>query len=167
LPAWRGDWMAAAVVAVGLFPKKAHTTLAIRLNKAYDARLVAEKRGFKFYQRTLLGADFDWVIVSPMGMTFHSKNRSDLIAGLRNKTSAAVLKLPGATRINWSTVRKLGFCESGIRAFCETFGLNYKGEYHPQEIERVVRADPVAAAPFMNELRTLSNAINYRVAEFN
>ena len=69
--------------------------------------------------------------------------------------------------LSLSVVKALGFCDSGIRAFCDAFGLSVKGEYSPREIEARVRADVEAARPFIRELEILSRAIGYNVSEFN
>lgn len=168
LNAWRGDWLARAVVEAGLEPAT-KTPLAVRLNKAYDAVLLAEKRGYRTYQRTLLGQVVDYVIVSPMGVTFHHADRAQLVSGLHQKIRASMrpASLPGRSMLSLSVVKALGFCDSGIRAFCDTFGLSIKGEYSPREIEARVRADVEAARPFIRELEILSRAIGYNVIEFN
>jgi len=165
LKSWSGNFVEAAIVAEGLAPKKAHTPLSVRLSKAYDAALIAEKRGYKIYRRTLLGKAFDWVIVSPLGMTYHDADRSKLVQGLHEKIRHQTRKLKGL--IDWTACKKLGFCDSGIREFCSIFGLSPKESYTPQEVEAAVRQKPECAAPFVAELCTLSKSIGYNVAECN
>lgn len=159
LKAWSGDFVARAVADLDLGPKKPTTPLTIRLNKAYDAVLIDEKRGYKFYQRTLLGTPVDWVIVSPLGMTYHDTDRANLIKGLHKKIRQQSRKLQGL--VDWSVCRTLGFCKEGISEFCRAFGLDSAGSYTPEEIEKAVRQKPEHATPFLSELKTLANSLNY------
>ena len=122
-----------------------------------------EKRGYKFYQRTLLGKPVDYVVISPFGMTYHDSNKSNLLSGLRTKTRAQAAKMPDNQLINWSVCKKLGFCNEGITAFCDDFGLSAKKTYHAKEIERAVRSKIDLVAPYLAELKTLANAVNYPV----
>lgn len=169
--AWRGDWLARACLDAGLVKAKRKTRapLSVRLNCAYDAELVREVRGHKIYQRTLMGTPVDFVIVSPMGLTYHDEDRKQLIPGLRAKLRCSLkrAKLPGTTRITWALCKKLGFCDAGIRAFADAFGLDTNAEYSPEQIEARVRSNPATAAPFLPELRILADAIGHPVAEFN
>ncbi len=159
LKAWSGDFIARAVADLDLGPKNPKMPLTIRLNKAYDAVQVDEKRGYKFYQRTLLGSPVDWVIVSPLGMTYHDIDRAQLVKGLHKKIRQQSRKLKGL--VDWSVCRTLGFCKEGIREFCDIFGLDSSGSYTPAEIERAVRQKPESAAPFLSELKTLANSLDY------
>lgn len=160
LNSWQGDFLAKSIIELGLDPKKSKYSLKIRLNKAYDAKLIEVKRGYKIYQRTLLGAPADWVIQSPLGMVYHDAERGNLVKGLHNKIRNQSRKLQGL--VDWEMCRKLGFCKEGIKSFCDAYGFNTNDSYTPQEIERAVRRDTQKAIPFISELKTLANAINYQ-----
>ncbi len=166
LPSWRGNWLAAAVVQADLAPESPQAPLKIRLHPAYDARLIDEKRGYKIYSRTLAGAHVDYCIVSPMGVTYHDVDRSRLIAGLREKTRTAFsrLRLPGGG-IDWKLCKKLGFCDAGIKSFCDAFGFDVKGVYSPEQIYSAVKRHADRAAPFLYELRALASAVGIKVPE--
>lgn len=162
LASWSGDYVARAVIELGLAPKKPKFPLSIRLNKAYDALFLREKRGYKFYARTLLGEIVDYVIVSPMGMTYHDDVESNLIKGLHRKIRNQARKLR-SDMVDWAACKKLGFCDSGIKAFCDIYGFNTRSIYAPEEIEREVRKSPELAAPFLSELMILAKAVNYQI----
>ncbi len=165
LSGWRGDFLARAVIEAGLAPKESKYSLKIRINKAFDAKLLYTKRGYKFYSRTILDDHADYVIESPMGMIYHDDDKSKLIAGLHKKIRNQTLKLRGKL-IDWKKCKALGFCDSGIKSFCDTFGFSIRGKYTTDQIEHAVRNNINAAAPFVRELKILSEAIGYKVAEF-
>lgn len=161
LKSWSGDYVARAVIEFGLEPKRPKFPLSIRLNKAYDATFLREKHGFKFYARTLLGEVVDYVIVSPLGTTYHDDIENNLTKGLRKKIKNRARKLRGEL-IDWTVCKKLGFCDSGLKEFCNLYGLNTRSIYTPEEIERVIRKRPKLATPFLSELKTLARAVNYQ-----
>lgn len=163
LNSWAGNYIENAIVAAGLAPKKTDIPLAVRLHKAFDAVLIKTMRGHKIYQRTLLGQPVGYVIVAPMGTTYHSDNYNELIRGLYKKIRAASATKIAGDMVDWSACKALNFCSAGIAAFCETFGLDPKKSYSLGHIEKVIRANLSAAAPFRAELLTLAAAYNYSV----
>lgn len=157
---WRGDWLAKSVVEAGLAPKcKEMPSLKIRLNKAYGAKLIEVKRGYKIFQRTLLDSPVDWVIQSPLGMIYHDYDRKNLVKGLHNKIRQQSRKLQGL--INWGMCKKLGFCSEGILEFCDLFGFDADSSYTPREIETEVRKHPELAVPFLSDLKILADSLDY------
>lgn len=163
---WAGNTVLRALKGCGLFaPVKSALPLSVRLDAYYDAKLIETKHGYKIYSRTLLGEHQDYVIVSPLGMVYHDADKSKLIVGVIAKTRAKSRKLEGL--IDWKKCRSLGFCVEGLTLFCSVFGLSTKERYTPAEIEGAVRKAPEKAVPFLSELKTLSSAIGYNVAEFN
>ncbi|MGL5468584.1 MAG: hypothetical protein ACRDCT_10440 [Shewanella sp.] len=164
LNSWAGNYLEKAIVAAGIAPKKPKTPLSVRLNKAYDATLIKTLRGHRIYQRTLLGVPVDYVIVAPMGTTFHSDKYSDLIRGLYTKIRAAANNVKfSETAVDWNACKKLGFCNEGIKEFCKAFDLNYNGKYSVDQIAAKVRKNLKLAAPFYAELKTLAAAYNYSI----
>lgn len=163
LNSWAGNYIENAVVAAGLAPKITSIPLNVRLHKAFDATLIKTLRGHKIYQRTLLGQPVDYVIVAPMGTTFHSDNYNELIRGLYKKIRAAATTKLAGDMVGWAACKALNFCSAGITEFCETFGLSPKKSYPLRHIEQVVRANLDAAMPFRAELLTLAAAYNYPV----
>jgi hypothetical protein len=166
LDSWSGDYIAKAVNELGLAPKHPKLPLSVRLNKAYDAKLIKTLRGHKIYARTLLGEHCDYVIIAPMGTVYHDSVYKNLVKGLYKKIRAAASRVNfGDGLVNWDACRKLGFCKAGISSFCSDFGFNPKKEYSPSDIEKVVRNNPALAMPYLAELKTLATAYNYSVTE--
>lgn len=167
LNSWAGNFVLNSLVKAGLAPKKPKTPLSVRLHKAYDAKLIKTIRGYKIYQRTLLNEPVDYVILAPMGTTYHSEQYKQLFKGLFAKIRAAKRKVNlGDGLIDWSLCKKLGFCDDGIKAFCNEFDFDYKKAYTPREVESAVRRDLEKAAPFMAELKVLAEAFNHSIKEF-
>ncbi|QIR16666.1 hypothetical protein [Shewanella aestuarii] len=161
---WSGNYLENAVVEAGLEPKNSTLPLTIRLHKAFDAKLIRTVRGFKIYERTLLKAPVDYVIVSPMGVTYHDDKKANLLKGLFKKIRASANGVKfAAEKVSWKDCKKLGFCDAGIKSFCDDFGLSIKNAYTPRQIEEAVRKCPSLASPYINELRVLANAYNYSV----
>lgn len=163
LESWSGDFVANAIVSLGLEPKKPTTPIRVRLNKAYDAKLTETKRGYKIYSRTLLGQHHDWVIESPLGMIYHDADRGNLVKGLHKKIRNQSRKISGA--IDWKKCRSLGFCETGIKQFCADFGLSIKGAYSPLEIHTRIKQNIQKALPYLRELKILADAVGYNAPE--
>lgn len=164
MDSWRGDWLAQAIIKADLQPDNPNAPLAVRLHAAYDAELIKTSHGYRIYRRTLVGKFVDWVIIAPLGTTYHATNKKDLLPGVHAKIRASKARLEGRM-IDWAKCRKLGFCEDGIRSFCGIFDIDPRGQYLPEEIERLVRANPTAAAPYLPELRTLAQAVGFVVPE--
>lgn len=163
LESWAGDFVANAIASLGLGPKKSTTPLRIRLNAAYNAKLIEKKRGYKIYSRTLLGQHHDWVIESPLGMIYHDADRGNLVKGLHKKIRNQSRKISGA--IDWKKCRSLGFCEAGIKQFCADFGLSIKAAYSPLEIHTRIKQDIEKALPYLHELKILADAVGYTAPE--
>lgn len=160
----RGDYAVNAAVDLGILkPVKSKVPLKIRLKNVYDAKQIATKRGYKIYERTLCKEHVDYVIVSPMGVVYHDSKRSNLIKGLHAKIRASAKAMSIHGYIDWKACKKLGFCDAGIKAFCDDFGLSTKQSYSPAQIEQAVRANPNLASPYLAELKTLANAYHYPV----
>jgi len=165
LNSWSGDFVAKAVRKLKLEPNKPKFNLKIRLDKAYDAELLGIKRGYKFYQRTLIGIPCDYVIESPSGVIYHDDNYENLTKGLRKKikkTSQPPLKPKRQTIVNWHTCKVLGFCDQGIFAFCSAFDLDSDDDYKVSEIFSRVLNNKELAQPFLAELQTLARSVNYK-----
>ncbi|MGL6121470.1 MAG: hypothetical protein ACRC1W_00230 [Shewanella sp.] len=160
---WSTNFLENAIVELGLGPKNPKLPLSIRLHKAFDAKLIKTVRGHRIYQRTLLGATVDYVIVAPMGTTYHCDIYKDLIKGLYAKIRAAASVRFSERTIDWKACKELGFCSAGIKEFCSAFGLDYKEKYSVEHIAKLVRAKKHIAAPFYAELKTLAAAFNYKI----
>jgi len=160
LDSWRGNWQVKALVLAGLVePKKGQ--MHIRLNEAFEIKIVKKARGYKLYERTLKGEFVDYCLVSPLGQTYHADSYQACLKGLAKKRRA--VKRAKVATINWSFLRGLGFCEAGIKEFCTEFGFSLKGSYTPQEIYDAILLVPERAKPFEKELRTLAEVVGFQV----
>lgn len=164
LNSWAGDYVVKAINQLQLGPKKSKIKLKVRLNKAFDAKLIKELRGYKFYQRTLLGDVYDYVIESPAGAVYHDDDYNNLIKGLRTKVKkirTKLFKFNSSILIDWKLCKQLGFCDTGIEEFCSQFNFNPKNSYDIHEIITRVQQNKKRAAPFIAELNMLSKSIGY------
>jgi hypothetical protein len=159
--AWRGNILLTAIKESGHFNAPQSTApLAVRLDKFYDAKVTRQIGKIKIYQRTLLNEHVDYCVVLN-GVTFHAETILEAIKGVHTKIKAAVKKINEP--ISFKLCKDLGFCDAGIKAFCEAFGLSLKDTYSPQQIEQLVKESPNKAAPFEAELKTLAKALNYNI----
>jgi len=164
IKSYSGDFLANSINSLGLNKKPSKIALKIRLNKAYDAKLIKKTRGYKIYERTLLSQVVDYAVESPSGVVFHADKICDLIPGVHKKMRSKARKLAGV--VDYKKCKKLGFCDAGIHEFCAVFGLDLAGNYTLAELEKIIRNDIEKAAPFLSELKILAAAFNYDVVEF-
>ena len=86
LDSWRGNWQVKALVLAGLVePKKGQ--MHIRLNEAFEIKIVKKARGYKLYERTLKGEFVDYCLVSPLGQTYHADSYQACLKGLAKTIS--------------------------------------------------------------------------------
>jgi hypothetical protein len=160
LDSWRGNWQAKALILAGLVkPKKGQ--MHIRLNEAFDIKIIKKSRGYNLYQRTLKGEAVDFCLVSPLGLTYHGASMRECLAGLKQKRESQSRR--ESATIDWKFLRSLGFCEAGIREFCSVFGFDIKKSYAPMDIYVAVSQDLPAAAPFERELRQLADVVGFKL----
>lgn len=158
LDSWAGDYLARAVLALGLGTKGSKVPLKIRLNKAYGARLLEEEDGYKIYSRTLLGAHVDYVLVSPSGGTYHSVDKEYLRTGLMNKVVQSRSTTKQSGPVSYQSCRALGFCGAGIKTFCRDFGISSNGKYSMSDLRKAVHNNLAEAQAYGSELQTLAKA---------
>lgn len=169
LDSFSGDWLARAVTSAGISaPAKAtQPNLAVRLNKAYTAKKLSQKRGFTVYSRQLLGVHVDYCIQAPNKATYHDNDRKALIKGLQKKVLQQAAKkhpvLPDAEPlITEALCRNLGFCKAGIQECAELIGLSVTGAYSAKEVQHAVAKAGYAAEQFRWELNALSAFLGKR-----
>lgn len=160
LDSWRGNWQTKALLEAGLVKPKSGQ-MHIRLNAAFDIKIIKKSRGYNLYQRTLKGEAVDFCLVSPLGLTYHGASMRECLAGLKQKRESQA-RCESAT-IDWKFLRSLGFCEAGIREFCSVFGFNTKKAYTPMDVYVAVSQNLAAAAPFERELRQLADVVDFKL----
>jgi hypothetical protein len=160
--AWRGNVLLHAIKSCGLFTSPtSKAPLSVRLDKFYDAKLTRTIGNIKIYQRTLLENHVDYCAVLN-GVTFHAYSIRAAVRGVHIKIKSAAKKRNSP--INLKLCKELGFCDAGIKEFCNVFHIDINGHYSPKEIEELVKADPAKAAPFEHELRTVAKTLNYQIS---
>lgn len=158
--AWRGNILLTAIKNSGVFTAPiSKAPLSVRLDKFYDAKVVKTVGHIRIWDRTLLGGHVDYVAVLN-GVTFHADTMREAVKGLHAKIKAATKKRNEP--ISYKLCKELGFCDQGIKAFCDAFGLSIKETYSPSHIEDLVKADTNKAMPFEHELRVMAKTLNYQ-----
>jgi hypothetical protein len=163
--AWRGNILLTAIKNSGLFVAPESTApMSVRLDKFYSAEIIRTIGHIKIYERKLLGGHIDYCAVLN-GVTFHADSIRAAVRGVHVKIKAAAKRQNSP--INLKLCKELGFCDAGIKQFCNVFNIDIKGSYTPDEIEALVRSDLDKAAPFEHELRTVAKTIGYQSALLN
>lgn len=158
--AWRGNVLLAVIKESGLFTvPTSKAPMSVRLDKFYDAEPVRQIGHIKLWNRTLLGEHVDYVAVLN-GVTYHDSTIRRAVKGLHAKIKAVAKKRDEP--ISWKLCKELGFCDTGIKEFCDTFNLDVKGTYAPAYIEELVKSDTDKAIPFERELRIVAKTLNYQ-----
>ena len=159
---WNGNVLLRAIKESWLFTEpNTKTPLSVRLDKFYDAKLTRTIGNIKIYERTLLESHIDYCAVLN-GITFHAKTEREAVRGVHAKIKVAFKKRNSP--INLKLCKELGFCDAGIKEFCNVFDINIKGDYSPGEIESMIKANPDKAAPFESELRTVAKTLSYKTS---
>lgn len=159
---WRGNWLQKSLIKAGIVkPVKSKVPLYVRLTKYHDAKKIAVKRGYTFYERSFAGEFIDYVVVSPLGMTYHDEKRGNLIRGLKRKMRKRAGKVE---EIDFQFLHKnLGFCEPGIKDFAEKTGLSTDARYSPRQIhDAIKRVGYQKVEIYAPEISALANACGYK-----
>ncbi len=154
---WRGNWLLNALVDAGIGGKST-APMNVRLHKAYDAELVKEYtldgKLAKVWKRSLAGADWDFCLVCA-GMTYHGL-LDELESGWREKQQER--KNRAGQPVTFEAARDLGFCETGIRQFCATVGIDPAGTYTASEIKELITGHRNQLDQFAREIRIFRRA---------
>jgi hypothetical protein len=151
-----------AIKASGLFTApESKTPLSVRLDKFYDASLVRTIGHIRIFERTLFESHVDFCAVLN-GVTFHADSVRGAVRGVHTKIKAAAVKRNSP--INLKLCKELGFCDTGIKQFCNVFSIDINGDYSPIDIENMVKDHSDLAAPFEAELRTVAKVLNYNTS---
>lgn len=157
--AWRGNYLLDALVASGVLGADT-APLAIRLHRAYSARLLRSSRALEIWERSLAGEHVDYV-ARRRNITFHAATERAAVAGLRAKIRA---RIDAKDRpVTFDLCRSLGFCVEGIRGFCRAVDLDPAARYTPAEIADAVAAHIADCRPYRAELLVLARAVGYNV----
>lgn len=159
---WRGNVLLQSVKQSGLFTApESKIPLSVRLDKFYDAKLIRAIGHINIFERTLLGSHIDYCAVLS-GVTFHAATIRAAVRGVHVKIKAAAKRRNHP--IDLKLCKELGFCDAGIKQFCNVFSIDIHGSYSPAEIEGIAKESPSKAAPFESELRVIANTLNYKTS---
>lgn len=130
----------------------------IQLIDQADVVLIRDILSTKIYKRTLAGIDLDFCAVHG-GETFHAATISKAIAGLQKKVKAE--KYFEREMISKEDGFKLGFCETGMKSFCEDNKLDYEGEYSRKDLRNIAVSNRnVNCQKYSYELKKLGIVLN-------
>lgn len=130
----------------------------VQLIDQAEVILVRNILSTKIYKRILAGADLDFCAVHG-GETFHAATISKAIAGLQKKLKAE--KYFEREMISKEDGFKLGFCETGMKSFCEDNNLNYEGEYSRKDLRNIAVSNRnINCQKYAYELRKLGIVLN-------
>lgn len=168
LKTFGGDFVARAVVKHGLEPKRSKYSLKYRLNKAFDCKKIKRKRGYIFYKRILLNETIGFIVEAKCGTLYHlnKKHESDelnereMIKLVNDKLKKSKLKKTNKL-INYKLCRSLGFCEAGIKSFCDDFGFSLKDELSAKELFNKLDTKSKQVSAYLRELKSLAKAVNF------
>lgn len=158
----RGNVLIQAIKQSGLFvAHESKTPLSVRLDKFYDAKLIRTIGHVSIFERTLLENHVDFCAVLN-DVTYHAESIRAAVRGVHTKIKAAAKRKNSP--ISLKLCKELGFCDAGIKEFCNVFHIDIHGDYSPSEIEALVAEHTALAAPFEAELRSIAKTLNYKTS---
>lgn len=141
---FRGHWLIRAIAELYNLPKVRvpRALKPVQIGDYFALEQVRSVAGVQIYRRTLAGETVDYCAVAG-ATTYHAATPREAIAGLRHKLQQA--RAMEARRVARDgevlTAQhgfRLGFCQAGIRAFCDANDLDFGSTYTRGELrERV------------------------------
>lgn len=109
----------------------------VQMNDYFTIRLDHRINGYEIYERLFADTHVDWCIFDTKTKnTYHSAKQEELVPGLRNKLQAKLDR--EFETITKATGFTLGFCETGMRNFCDDNDLDFDGEYSRRDMRNIV-----------------------------
>jgi len=161
---WQRNYTVKAMNLLKLDSEKSKIKLKICLDRDFDAELIRELRGYKFYQRSLMGVVCSYVIESPAGVVYHDNDYHKLIKGLREKLSkmrTKMSKFSSYIPIDLRLCKQLGFSENELEEFCSKFNFDSTSTYYIHEIISKVQQNKQEASSYVAGLNVLFKSIGY------
>lgn len=155
-----GNYLINAIVSKLNLPKiKVQKELKkVQLIDQAEVILVRNILSTKIYKRTIAGASLDFCAVHE-GETFHAQSISKTIEGLQKKVKSE--KYFEREMISKEDGFKLGFCETGMRSFCEDNNLDYEGEYSRKDLRNIAVSNrSVNCQKYAYELKKIGIVLN-------
>ncbi len=148
------NWRLRALSELGVLSatRVAPALRAIQMDRAYAVEQLPAVGGVAMYRRTIGGEQVDFC-AAWRGLTYHAASIREAIRGLASKRARARTDDDPRAPLTLSRCRReYGMCESGLRSFAESVGLDPAGAYTRAEIR--ARLTPDVRATYESDLRT-------------
>ena len=139
---------------------------SVQLNPIFSVSFIRSIGGVSVYSRSIGTILWDYCVVAN-GVNFHAATIEKAIIGLREKIEKTAKleaqRIEDEGRVlNYEIARKkYGFCDTGIRNFCNLNGLEIESQYTIREIRKaVVSHRSENCTRFSSELKTIGIALN-------
>lgn len=154
-----GNYLVDAIVSGLNIPVQKIKGLAkVQLNKYFSVSLVRKVFNVEIFERKLADAHIDFCAFYN-NETFHASTVPGTIAGLQRKLKANVYF--DREKINKNIGYKLGFCETGMKSFCEDNNINFEGEYSRKDLRNITITNRnLNCEKYSSELRKIGIIIN-------
>lgn len=106
----------------------------LQLNPKMEVVEVAKNNGLRIFKRLFSGVHYDYCALRD-DITYHGSSIEQCIKGWKKKKA---LSKTGATVLNMKAARALGFCQTGIRQFCNTNNIDSHDDYTIEELRVIV-----------------------------
>lgn len=104
-------------------------------NQYWNARISTNSiLRIRIFERMFAGIHYDYCALRD-GITYHGSSIEQCIKGWKKKKA---LSKTGATVLNMKAARALGFCQTGIRQFCNTNNIDSHDDYTIEELRAIV-----------------------------
>jgi hypothetical protein len=162
LTSFSGNFMEKAIAAFQRIDKvKCPKALKpIQLADYFHVLETKSINGYRLFHRYIGAILWDHAILdTKTGNTYHAYTDDKLIPGLRNKISAKLEK--ENELISKQTGFSLGFCQTGMKQFCDDNSIDYEGEYTRSELRNIViQKRTVNVNRYRNELKRIGIGIS-------
>jgi hypothetical protein len=130
----------------------------VQLINEAEIIFIRKIQSVRIYKRTIAGTFLDYCAIYK-NETYHAASIQDAVKGLIRKAKAHISE--EFELINKKVGYQLGFCESGIKSFCDDNSLDFDGEYTRKELRNVVvKNRQVNCEKYKSELSKLKIFIN-------
>jgi hypothetical protein len=162
LTTFAGNFVEKAIAAF-LKVGKVKVSKELKSIQLADFFSVVEKKainGYRLFERRIGELVWDFAIIdTKTGANYHHSCYDELVAGSRRKIEAKIER--EIEVITKETGYSLGFCEPGMRAFCDDNNVDFDGEYTRQELRNIVIANrSTNCKKYRNELNQIGIVLN-------
>lgn len=162
LASFAGNFMEKAIVAFFKVEKVkcAKELKHVQLADYFSLNETNRINGYRLFERKIGDVVWDYAILdTKTGTTYHANSQDQLVAGLRAKIQAKL-------DVEFETITKetgygLGFCETGMRQFCEDNNVDFEGAYSRKELRNIaIQKREVNCKKYKSELKQIGIHLN-------